>query len=340
MKLQSKIGCFSDIHLGLGQGSTEWHDIALNFSKWAAETYKENGIQDIIIPGDIFHNRSHISVETLSVAKKFFDNFSDFNVYISTGNHDCFLKDASEINSISILNGWNNIHVVENSPKVFKTENDKTISLIPWGTPLEDIPLSDVMFGHFEISSFRMNSYKICDHGFSYKDLFKKAPIVISGHFHTKDDRMYEHGRIIYLGSPYQQNFGDVLDSRGIYVLDLIKNDVRFIENNISPKHYKISMTDDLSKDVIENNFISLTVENNQDENEILKIKSKIFELNPKNVRVDYDESNSKINCNDENKDFSGSDLIKNIEEYVESLDIENKKEVIDCIKELYISLS
>jgi DNA repair exonuclease SbcCD nuclease subunit len=338
MILDNKIGCFSDIHLGLGQGSTEWHEIALNFSKWAAETFRKNGIQDIIIPGDIFHNRSHISVETLSIAKKFFDNFSGFNVYISTGNHDCFLKDTSEINSISILNGWNNINIVENSPKIFKTENGKTVCLVPWGSTINDIPTCDIMFGHFEISSFRMNSYKICEHGFSYKDLFKKAPFVISGHFHTKDDRKYEHGRIVYLGSPYQQNFGDVLDSRGIYVLDLIENDMKFIENDISPKHYKIKINEDVDENVIKNNFISLIIDNNIDNEEIIKFKGKLLNLNPKNIKIQYQES--EINDNDtKTQELDNLDLMKNIEDYIENLKLENKKEVVDYIKTMYNSL-
>jgi DNA repair exonuclease SbcCD nuclease subunit len=339
MKLNKKIGCFSDIHLGIGQDSKEWHDIALNFAKWASQEYKNNDIEDIIIPGDIFHNRSYISVETLSVTKRFFDYFKDFNVYISTGNHDCFKKDTSDINSISILDGWNNITIVEDQPKEFETTHGKKICLVPWGISTQDIPKSDIVFGHFEISSFYMNSYKLCEHGLSYKQLFEIAPLIVSGHFHKKDHRKYEKGEIVYLGSPYQHNFGDVKDSRGIYILDTETNSFNFIENNISPKHYKVSLNENVSEDVIKNNFISLIVDNQVDENEVLEFKGKIATLNPKILKVHYNETESDNKVFDDKKELGTSDLMKSIEEYIEALNPENKKEVVEYVKELYNSL-
>lgn len=339
MKLNNKIGCFSDIHLGIGQDSREWHDIATNFAKWASQKYKELGIEDIIIPGDVFHNRSHISVETLSVAKTFFDHFKDFNIFISTGNHDCFKKDNSDINSISILDGWNNIQVVESAPITLQTVKNKTISLIPWGTPMSDIPKTDIMFGHFEINSFYMNSYKLCEHGITYKELLNKSKMVISGHFHKKDHRKYEKGDIVYLGSPFQHNFGDIMDERGIYVLDTENNDIAFIENTISPKHYKVKLNEKLDEDVIKSNFISLEVNNQDDADKIIEFKSKIDKLNPKTIKVNYNEEESKIEKNDDAKEIETSDIMKSIEEYIEILNPENKKEVAECIKEIYNNL-
>jgi DNA repair exonuclease SbcCD nuclease subunit len=340
MKIRNKtIGCFSDIHLGIAQDSKEWHNIALDFAKWASKLYKDRDIEDIIIPGDIFHNRSHISVETLSIAKQFFDYFKDFNIYISAGNHDCFKKDKSDINSISILDGWNNIKIIDKEPITIETNYSKNITLVPWGVSLDDISKSDIIFGHFEIDSFYMNSYKLCEHGFSYKDLFKIAPTIISGHFHKKDHRKYEKGQIVYLGSPYQHNFGDVKDERGIYIFNIETEDFEFIENTISPKHYKISIDENFDEDIIKNNFISLIVDNQADENQIIEFKGKLLNLNPKNIRIDYNENDSKIEVFDENKELGTSDLIKSIEEYIETLNPENKKEVVEYIKEMYNSL-
>ena len=196
-KLKNRyIGCFTDIHLGIGQDSKNWHKTALDFAKWASEYYKENKIDEIIIPGDTFHNRSEISVETLTVAKEFFDYFKDFSaVYISTGNHDCYKKDSSDINSIKLLDGWNNIHVIDNDPLILNTPyENKTVGIIPWGVDLQDFPKCDIMFAHLEINSFHIGPFKICEHGLSYKDLFKVSPYIISGHFHKRDHRKFEKG--------------------------------------------------------------------------------------------------------------------------------------------------
>lgn len=336
-----KIGCFSDIHLGLGQDDKKWHDIALDFAKWASDIYKSKGIYELVIPGDIFHNRNMISVETLSVAKKFFDYFKDFDIYISTGNHDSFLKENSEINSISLLDGWNNIRIIDKIPMVVKTPYNKNICLVPWGTLLHDIPKSDIIFGHFEISSFYMNSYKVCEHGFESSDMFQAGRYIISGHFHKKDHRKYKNGEILYLGSPYQQNFGDCMDERGIYVFDLEDETFEFIKNDISPEFVKIKVTNekDLKEKNIKNNFVSITIDNKIDEKELLNIKNKIYSFNPTNLRVEYDEKDSINSDMDEEKDLEASDLFKSIEEYIKTLDIENKKEVVDYIKEMYNSL-
>lgn len=339
-KITSKnIGCFSDIHLGLGQDSSIFHKISLDFAKWASEYYKSNQIDEIIIPGDIFHNRSQISVETLTIARQFFDYFKDFTVYISTGNHDCFKKDSSDINSIALLSGWNNIRIVDNEPLILETNYEKTLGLVPWGTDIKDFPKCDVIFAHLEISSFYMNSYKVCEHGFSYKDLFNYAPTIVSGHFHKKDHRNYENNKqIVYLGSPYQHNFGDIHDTRGIYVYNIADNTLEFIENKISPKHIKLSIKESIDEDIIKNNFVSIIVDNDVKEEEILSYTAKVTALNPNSVRIDYDGDKTQIESSQE-KELGTSDLLKSIEEYIDSLDIENKKEVVEYVKEMYNSL-
>jgi DNA repair exonuclease SbcCD nuclease subunit len=349
MKLDKKIGLFSDIHLGLGQGSDQWHNISLNFAKWASEVFKNKGIEQILIPGDIFHNRSEIGVNTISVAKQFFDYFKDFKLFISTGNHCCYFKNNSTINSISILDGWSNIKIFDKTPAILSYK-DKKISMIPWGIEYDQIPESDICIGHFEISSFYMNSFKVCEHGMESKDLFKKAPLIISGHFHKKDDRKYDNGRIVYLGSPYQHNFGDVGDARGIYILDLEKNELEFIENNLSPKHLKLStkafienpesINSETLKQQLENNIISLIVDSEIDQEELALLTSKLNSIAPLSFRTDYISDNTNPTTTDDTKEIDSGDLLKDIEEFVNTLTIENKKEVIEYLTETYNLLS
>jgi DNA repair exonuclease SbcCD nuclease subunit len=343
-----KIGCFSDIHIGIYQDNPIWHEISLNFAKWASEYYLSQGINDIIISGDVFHNRSQISVTTLSVAKQFFDYFKDFNVYVLVGNHDCFYKDKSSINSISIFDGWKNISIIEDEPFILNY-NTKKIALVPWGTEFANIPKVDVIFGHFEIVSFYMNNYKVCDHGFTSENLFEKSSAIISGHFHKKDFREYKNGHILYLGSPYQQNYGDVGDPRGIYIYNLNDNTFSFKENVYSPKHIKLKLSEILAgnvksdslKQVIPNNHISLIIDSKIKENQILILKSKLQKFEPKTFRLEYIEVKGKnINQNSNIAEIDNVNLLDDIEKYVNSLEFENKKEVVSYIKELYNNLN
>lgn len=347
MVKSNKIGCFSDIHIGLAQDNSIWHQTSLDFAQWASDYYLKQGINDIIILGDIFHNRTEISVNTLSVAKKFFDYFKDFNVYILAGNHDSFYKDHSLVNSISIFDGWHNIKIVDNEPLLLKIGNKNT-ALIPWGTTFENIPNVDVIFGHFEITTFYMNNFKVCEHGFSSENLFEKAKIILSGHFHKKDHRVYNEGEIVYLGSPYQQNYGDCNDERGIYIYDINENKFTFIENKISPIHVKISVKKLLDKQIetsflkekVPNNHICLVIDTKIDEDAILLLSGKIQKLNPKTFRIDYEDV-KKIEIDAEiSIDVKTTNLLEDIGNYVNSLDIDNKKEVVSYINELYNVLS
>lgn len=344
MKLKTtKIGCFSDIHLGIYHDDKLWHDIILNFANWASQFYKQHNIKEIFITGDIFHNRNEIGVETLYIAKQFFDYFKDFTIYISAGNHDSFLKHESVINSISIFDGWDNIKVIDNQCLLVETDNKK-ICFVPWGASLNDIPNCDIIFGHFEINSFYMNNYKMCEKGLNASDLFKKAKFVISGHFHKKDFREYKNGKILYVGSPYQQNFGDIMDERGVYIIDLDTENFDFYINQDSPKHFKINLTDLMDETYdysnISKNIVKLIINKNIDHDKILLYKDTILKKSPLLFKTEHQILESTFNnLSQEQISFDENNFIKDIETYLSKIDLEHKKEVVEYLKELYNSL-
>jgi DNA repair exonuclease SbcCD nuclease subunit len=339
--VNSRVGSFSDIHIGLYKDCPIWHDISLEFAEKVSAFYKKEGIKDIIIPGDIFHNRSEISVKTIHTAKHFFDYFKDFNIIISAGNHDSFFKEKAEINSICIFDGWNNITIVDKTTHVIETPNGTTVSLIPWGVDNKNIPKTDICFGHFEINTFYMNTYKACEKGEDSKNLLDKSSFIISGHFHKKDHRLYDKGQILYLGSPYQHNFGDYGDDRGYYIIDLDSKKFNFYSNTFSPKFLKLK-TQDLEKtnikNKIKNNFISVTLESSLQDNEIGKILNKIYSYLPNNVKIEYQDPT--INNNTDEKTYDSIDVLKNIYEYVDTLDIECKNEVVNYLTEVYNNIN
>ncbi len=342
-----KIGVFSDIHIGLGQDSSTWHDIVLNFAKWVSKTYTKAGINDIIIPGDIFHNRSEISVNTLATANEFFDILKDFRIFISAGNHDCYYKDRSDVNSISLFGGWKNIVVVDKTPLLIQA-GEKTISLIPWGTEIDDIPKADICFGHFEIQTFYMNSFKVCDHGIESSNLLKKSSLIISGHFHSKDERSYKNGKIVYVGSPYQQNFGDVDQVRGVYILDIESEKLEFIENKVSPKHIKVYLSHlrnkkqdaDFLKESVPNNMVSFIVDEEITNDKITLLTAKLQNLAPKFFRIDYKSINTDLIENSSKVDYNLIDIEKNIEDFVNSIDVQHKEDVIEYLTNTYKELT
>ena len=345
MKEDSRVAIISDLHLGVHMNSPAWHDISIQWVKWLVNELTEKDIKKIIFCGDFFHNRSEITVNTLHAASDLLEHLKGFNLYMITGNHDSFYKNDSRVNSISILNGRPNITVID-KPTLIQMYG-KELFFAPWGTDLIDMKECDIMFGHFEIESFKMNSFKLCDHGFKTKDLLKFAPIIISGHFHLREERNYEKGTILYVGCPFELDFGDADSTKGYYILDINTKQYTFYPNTVSPKHYKISLSDLIKiknfntegKQLFGNNIVKLSIDKTIDSADLEKLSFKINTHEPLSLIIDHISNFDKFGAADQSEiDLSGVDISRAITEFVDMLDIQNKKDVTEYTISLYNS--
>ncbi len=329
----------SDIHIGVHQNAQLWHNIALDWAKWLDSQLKEQGIRDIVICGDLFHYRDEIAVNTIHVVTQILKVWSDYNIVMLVGNHDAYYKDRSDINSLSILSGWPNITVVSSITKADLF--GKQAVFCPWGTSLSEIGPCNIIFGHFEIESFKLNKFKVCDHGFRSSDLLKKSRLIISGHFHHREEREYSNGKIVYLGNPFQMDFGDVDSSKGYHIMDFSDLSYKFIENNLSPKHYKMRLSEmleqkSIDKEKIEGNFVKFYVDKQITTDDIDALLSTLFKLKPISLNVDYSMAFKHGVEDDSSYDFSGVDISTAIQEFINLMDIDNKEEVSKHTLELY----
>lgn len=341
--INSEIGIFSDPHYGVHRNSETWHKIALNHAKWAAEQFKARSIKDIIIPGDIFHDRNDIAVNTLHNVTDIFDCLRDFNIIITVGNHDAFYKDKSDINSVSILRGWSNITVVDKL--VVLEAHGRKIALCPWGQNIEEVPACDLIVGHFEINSFKMNSFKVCTNGLKASDLTSRAKLTITGHFHHREERKYNESTILYVGCPYQQDWGDYGTTKGLYTLDLDTLKYEFIENNISPRYNKVryselasgTYTPESLRGFISGNIVKFFIDKPLEPDTVDTIIRKLVSIKPVEFTIEYDYSQSSmINSEEANtKDFNIS-VDNSISEFIDLLDIKYKDKVKSYVTDLY----
>jgi DNA repair exonuclease SbcCD nuclease subunit len=345
MILNNKICCVSDIHIGVHQNSSMWHTIAIDWAKWLRDELREKDITDIIICGDLFHYRDEISVNTIHVTTKILSIWKEFNIGMIVGNHDSYYKDRVDVNSLSILTGWDNITVFDTATTI--ESSGKTLTFCPWGTKVYEIPESDIVFGHFEINTFKLNQFKICDHGISSSDLLSKSNLIITGHFHLREERQYDNGTILYIGSPFQMDFGDVGDTKGYYILDVESSKYEFFKNNISPNHVKLKLSTlvrekkitNKVKRLVENNIIRFIVDKNITPDEIEIILAKLSSIKPATMNVEYSINFDRFGlCDDDEYDLSGVDIPTAIEEFINILDIEgkSKKEIIQFTLDLY----
>lgn len=340
---QPKVCCVSDIHVGVHQNSSLWHDTTLTWGEWLRDELYKNNINDIIISGDLFHYRDEIAVNTIHIVNELLKLWKKFNIIILAGNHDSFYKDRVDVNSLSILNGWSNITVID-KPTIMRCFN-RDIMFCPWGTSDKELQSCDIMFGHFEITSFKMNHFKTCTEGISSKQLLKYCDQVITGHFHHRDEREYDEGNILYLGNPFQMDFGDAGTDKGYYILDIPEKKYQFTQNNISPKHHKIKLSELANtgritskyKNKIKNNIVRLYIDLHIMSDEIEFILKELFNHDPKILTVEHTINFDNFGL-DENVecDLSGVDIPTAIEEFISMLDIENSKEVLQYTLDLY----
>lgn len=343
----NKILFFSDLHLGVHQNSSAWHQTCLHVADFIDDTMKKHNLDTIIFAGDTFHDRHEIGVNTLSIAKHFFDKLSSYNIHIIPGNHDAFLSTTSEVNSVDIL--ANEKIFVYSKPAVIQA-NERKVLLCPWKSSVKStladykVNYVDIIVGHFEIINFKMNANKICDHGDSAADLLASSECVITGHFHCREHRKYEDKFVLYLGSPYEMDFGDREQKKGVTVLDLNDLSTNFIENKITPKHHRLTITDLIQKkhknisELVKGNIVSIYVDVDTDALTIDLLVSKLSQYEPFQLRTEFNILDKASNS-EQTKEIEklSLDIETAFSEFVEHIETRaTKKEVLNKCIELF----
>ena len=340
LKLRSsKVAIVSDIHGGVHRNSQSWYTILMDWCGWFKQECIDNDIKDIIIPGDIFHHRHEVNVHTMNIVYDMFKMLECFNVIVTIGNHDAYYKNTSEIHSLVFLKDWENVSIIDTTTTI--TAFDSVITFCPWGVDMDKVPQSDIIFGHFELKGFNMAAHKICAHGLPAGNVLEKAPLVFTGHFHLRDERTYQTGTIIYVGSAYEQTWGDAGSTKGYYTLDINTKEYQFTRNNISPKHVKVHLSNilkhgvsDKDKKDFKSNWIKLVIDVKISPDNIDVLVTKLNTLQPLSLHIEY-QCESVIDV-DTDYEFKGVDIGDCIHEYIDLLAIDNKKDVSDRMLDLY----
>jgi DNA repair exonuclease SbcCD nuclease subunit len=335
MLKKSKVAIFSDLHLGLHNNSEDWHKIALTWADWIVEELHDKKIKDIFFLGDFFDNRSEISVQTLHVASEILNKFKDFNMLCVIGNHDAFYKNRSDIHSMGLAAGYPNITIIDHNLEF--EDYGKKFAFVPWNNELPDGEY-DYMFGHFEIVSFKMNSFAVCVKGLSPIDfLASRTNRVFSGHFHRRSDGIYNEGMIHYVGNTFPMDFADVDNKKGYHILDVETGGFEFFENTVSPKFKKFNLSKikSITEDDVKNNFVKMVVDLEVDDKKLDKFKAYLGKFSPYRLIIEHNVVKSTIDNVEEIDSINIPDMF---DEFVGQLKLEESQNirVEKIIKELF----
>jgi hypothetical protein len=139
-------------------------------------------------------------------------------------------------------------------------------------------------------------------------------------------------------------DFGDCDNNKGYYILDLNDLSYNFYHNNVSPRYKKLNLSELVQmgtitegvKTCIANNFVKLKIDKNISQDDITVLQTILNQLKPNTLLIDYDINCNKIITDTTSYDFSGIDITQAIEEFVNLLDIDDKKSILEHTLNLY----
>lgn len=226
-----KILITADIHNG--------YPNRLNDTIWAMNKIYEfgtqNGIEKVIVLGDLFHNRSHITIDVLNRVFDFFKMARKDQEWIAfPGNHDMFMKESWDINSINPLSDHMNVIDTYASFSIdsrkfivtpfmhFESQYMKSVKYIEDNHDEEDILLTHIGVNNaISNSCFLLKNWSFVN----LSDL--KFNLILTGHYHN-----YQviDEKICYPGSPIPFKFDEGMVPHGFLCLNTDSLEVDFVD--------------------------------------------------------------------------------------------------------------
>ena len=199
-------------------------------------TLDAHGVTRVLHGGDYGDRRKYINFATARFIEDTYRTplrSRGIREDVIIGNHDCFLRDSTEINSVQELYRHDaSLHIYTQPTEI--DIDGCGILLLPWicgnnrEASMRAIATSSsaVILGHLELSGFQMHRGMTNTEGLS-SDLFDRFAMVMSGHFHHRSSVDPIH----YLGAPYAMTWSDFRDPRGFHLFDTDTRALTFIEN-------------------------------------------------------------------------------------------------------------
>lgn len=280
----SKIFMLGDLHLGTRNNSMVWKDDMIDFLDKFVDNLPNHGFNEdtdiLMLPGDIFHSREFLNVMIGNAAMAAFQRLTSVfkrGVFVILGNHDVYMKYNTDVHTLKFFEkSYSNFHVFT-KPEVFEINGRHRFLMLPWNDDGEELAKSindnrdcDYLFCHMDIHGFKYNKAIRVDGGVLREDLlsFKK---VYAGHLHHRQ----ASGNVLYLGTPYQLDSGDMGTERGYYVLNIIGDMMHeeYFPNEWSPRFEMIEfdelmeMTFEEAARALNRNYVSVAIPNSSARN-------------------------------------------------------------------------
>tara|TARA_Y100000310_G_scaffold230794_1_gene233339 strand:+ start:57573 stop:60725 length:3153 start_codon:yes stop_codon:yes gene_type:complete len=211
-----KIAHISDTHIRL----YKYHGVYKTIFEELYQTLKKEKVDYIVHCGDLFHNKTNLSAEAVSLAANFMKSLADIApLLLIAGNHDGNLKNSSRMDAITpVVDALNhpNIHyllkagetvlapdLAFNVLSVFDEDN--------WVAPSDSSRINIALY-HGAVSGVSTDAGWVMEHGDHDINVFAGHDYVMLGDIHKTNQIVDTEGRVRYCGSTISQNFGETND--------------------------------------------------------------------------------------------------------------------------------
>jgi DNA repair exonuclease SbcCD nuclease subunit len=179
----------------------------------------------LVINGDLFHHREHISVDVIHVVSNVMRQIaSRCEVIISPGNHDQWTRNG-EVSPLSMFAGYNNVRVVKNSGETVKSQGYE-LHILPFTDDNDKVRefsrsvkggKKSILVLHQEINGAVMRGSTSNSDLTIHDILAEQFLYVIVGHIHKPQ---IIGDNVWYIGSPLQHDWGEAGEKKRFLVLE------------------------------------------------------------------------------------------------------------------------
>ena len=208
----------------------------------------DNKISNLIVAGDIFHNKSIIYSIAQSNLLDLVRKYKSINFILLDGNHDMSSKSTNSISSLKSLDSEENVHTIH------EIEQIENVLFVPWkyvSRELFSTNSTDYLISHFGVNEGKLSSGVSLVSDISSKDLIN-FKYVLLGHYHKNQNFIFKETEIYYVGSPIQLDWGEKSEEKRFLVVDTNKNEIKSIPTTGYKKHFEFKVDKSNINDVLE----------------------------------------------------------------------------------------
>lgn len=292
---------FSDVHVHPHKKSQERLQHCIEALEWVFETAKARKVDAILFGGDLLHDRQKIDSLTYNKVFNVLEKYQNecFKTHLLLGNHDLWFATDLSVSSVRPFKALKNFEVIDQTCA-------QNICGVDWHfmpythdpmdelTKLKDKINDSYLLAHIAVDGARLNSAgSIADVVIEHdgdmtvvgRDLFNFYKRAFFGHYHSAQKLS---PTVEYIGSPLQLSFGEAHEKKHIILLDSETNELEYIENTFSPKHFYIkdNEIENYTSEELSNSFVCLITENTDSLSHKKNMSKVVEDLKASSVQV------------------------------------------------------